>query len=123
MRRGVGNSAGWTCLLLACTAIALTVPAPPAAAQASGSASAGAELARAWCSECHEVEPGPRSEEPSLLPAFRDVAADPAMTEMAFRVFLRTPHGGMPDIRVTPEQAGDLYAYLELLRQMGAKGR
>jgi hypothetical protein len=56
--------------------------------------------------------------EPSLTdaPPFQAVADDPAATEMALRVFLRTPHATMPDLRQTPEQTDDLIACILSLK-------
>lgn len=82
----------------------------------AGDPAAGSALAQAWCSECHEIGAGPSPGEPSLLPAFRDIARERTLSEIGFRAFLQTPHGGMPNIMVSHEQAGDLYAYIASLR-------
>jgi len=104
---------------LVAAALTLLLLSAPALAQAPmpGDPEAGRALAEDWCAECHEVGPATDTREPSLLPRFADVADDRAMTELAFRVFLQTPHGGMPNFRVDAEQAGDLYAYLITLRR------
>jgi hypothetical protein len=50
------------------------------------------------------------------VPAFQAVADDPAVTEVALRAFLQTPHANMPDVRLPPEQIDDLIAYLLTLK-------
>ena len=98
-------------------ALALLLAGGSAAAQGlPGDPERGRAIAEAWCLECHEVGPGVR--EPSLTdaPPFQAVADDPAATETALRVFLRTPHATMPDLRPTPEQTDDLIAYILSLK-------
>jgi len=102
--------------------LALLPAGRPALAQPipGGEVAEGRALAREWCAACHDVEPAGRGAplaEPSLLPRFADVAQDPSFTRLAFGVFLQTPHGGMPDFIVPPEQAADLYAYISSLKQ------
>jgi mono/diheme cytochrome c family protein len=90
----------------------------------------GQALAERWCVDCHEVEAGSRQtsaiENPNPqnpngpaiveVPAFQAVADDPAVTEVALRAFLQTPHANMPDVRLPPEQIDDLIAYLLTLK-------
>lgn len=103
--------------------------APPAGAQQPlpGDPARGAVLAGAWCAECHDVGQDRQARPTRATPGFRQVAKDPAFSEPAFRSFLQTTHGGMPDIRLSAEQAGDLIAYLMVLRDTppgsGAGGR
>ena len=76
----------------------------------------GERLAKQWCAECHAVEPGGRNNELMNVPSFQAVADDPAVTEIALRAFLQTPHRGMPDFRFTPEETDGIVAYLLSLR-------
>lgn len=85
------------------------------AAQLPGDPFLGREIAESWCAECHNTLPsgidlleGP--------PAFQAVADDPAVTEIALRAFLRTPHSDMPDVMPTPEQTDHLIAYILSLK-------
>ncbi len=75
----------------------------------------GREIAETWCAECHNILPGgiDMLEGP---PAFQAIADDPAVTEVALRAFLRTPHVDMPDVMPTPEQTDDLIAYILSLK-------
>jgi mono/diheme cytochrome c family protein len=91
--------------------------AGPAAAQGlPGDPAEGRRLAESWCAECHEVAPNANSPDWLSAPPFQALADDPAVTEMALRVFLRTPHQSMPDIRLTAEQTNDMIAYILSLR-------
>ena len=81
-----------------------------------GDPAAGAELARAWCAACHEVEAGIRGPGLFAAPAFQDVADDPAATELALRVFLQSPHFEMPNEQLTPAQMDDVISYILKLR-------
>lgn len=76
----------------------------------------GEELARAWCSECHQVERN-RLAEPILdIPSFTALARAPATTEVALRAFLRSPHPSMPNIKLTPTDTDEIVAYILSLR-------
>jgi mono/diheme cytochrome c family protein len=77
-----------------------------------GDPTAGAGLAKSWCGACHEVEPGIRGPGVFGAPAFQDVADDPAATELALRVFLRTPHSEMPNEQLSPDQTDDVISYI-----------
>ncbi len=87
-----------------------------AAEQMLGNATEGLKFARDHCASCHQVEPG---EAPAFIPAgksFPEVAADPKMTALSLRVFLRTPHIDMPDFKLTEEQTDDIVAYILSLK-------
>jgi mono/diheme cytochrome c family protein len=99
-----------------CT-LALLLAGGSAVAQGlPGDPERGRAVAETWCVECHEVGPGVRGPSRTAAPPFQAVADDPAATEMALRVFLRTPHAMMPDLRLAPEQADDLIAYILSLK-------
>ena len=89
-----------------------------AAEDLPGDPVAGEDLAERWCAECHQIA----GEPPMMVlegdpPAFPAVAADPAVTEIALRAFLQTPHANMPNIRLTEGQTGDIVAYILSLRR------
>ena len=97
--------------------LALSSGAGPVTAQGlPGDPARGREIALEWCSECHEVMAGVREPWGTDAPPFQAVADDPAVTEMALRAFLQTPHTAMPDIRPTPQQTDDLIAYILSLK-------
>jgi hypothetical protein len=49
-------------------------------------------------------------------PAFQDVADDSAMTSLALRVFLRSPHEWMPDLMLSETETDDVIAYILSLK-------
>jgi len=99
-----------------CGLVAVLACASAAAQDLPGDPSLGRGIAERWCAECHVVEPSVR--EPGALnaPAFQEVSDDPAVTETALRAFLQTPHEGMPDVRLTSDEAGDIIAYILTLK-------
>ncbi|HET6519933.1 MAG TPA: cytochrome c [Geminicoccaceae bacterium] len=96
----------------------LTAAGPAAAADLPGDPVAGQDLAERWCAECHQIagEP-PEAVFEGEPPAFAAVADDPAVTEIALRAFLQTPHANMPNIMLTREQTDDIVAYILSLRR------
>ncbi len=82
-----------------------------------GDVAAGRELAATVCSACHAVDKGVRDATPGGPPAFQSLADDPAMTEIALRVFLRTPHRNMPNLMLADSEIDDVVAYIHSLRR------
>jgi mono/diheme cytochrome c family protein len=78
--------------------------------------SRGHELAKAWCTQCHAVERGQLVGPFADIPSFVAVARQTSTTGPALHAFLTTPHGDMPDVKLTPSQLGDLIAYILSLR-------
>jgi mono/diheme cytochrome c family protein len=91
-------------LALACPASAVEVDREP-----------GFQVAQQICAECHGIGIGLLSPNP-MAPSFFVIANRPAMTEIAFRAFLRTTHQNMPDLIIRSEQVEDLLAYLRSLK-------
>lgn len=103
-------------VLGAALSVAATGAMAAAAEPVLGNAAAGQRLARVACARCHHVErTGPIAVFPAAKP-FRDIAADPKMTALSLRVFLRTPHIEMPDYILTEDQTDDLIAYILSLK-------
>jgi mono/diheme cytochrome c family protein len=75
----------------------------------------GQALAEQWCAECHAVKPGQASTNPDS-PPFPALAADPSITELSLRVFLRTPHATMPNLILKPGEMDALVAYFVSLK-------
>ena len=92
--------------------------AGPAPAQdLPGDAAAGRSLAVTVCAVCHAVgtvAPDAAADRP---PSFQSLADDPAMTALALRVFLRTPHRNMPNLILTEAESDDVIAYILALRR------
>ncbi len=86
--------------------------ARPSAGQETGDRVAGKAFALSFCVECHFVA-DEQVQFPSFdAPPFLEIAAEPSVTELSLRVFLRTPHNRMPDIILTPTQTDDVIAYI-----------
>ncbi|MDH3476573.1 MAG: cytochrome c [Rhodospirillales bacterium] len=93
------------------------VPSPgPALAQELGNAADGQRFSREVCAACHAVEKGDKMISLDGAPPFQDIADDPAASEVGLRVFLRSPHEGMPDLILSDEESDDVVAYILSLR-------
>lgn len=97
-------------------ALLLAVAAEASAEDLPGDAAAGRNLVESWCVVCHEVAPGLRGPGAFTAPAFQDVADDPAVTALALRAFLQTPHFDMPDVMLSPAETDDVISYILSLR-------
>jgi len=97
--------------------VAAAVAGPGAVAQSpSGDPVAGETLAREVCATCHQVDKGQHGTSLEGAPAFQDVADDPAVTSLALRVFLRSPHEAMPDFILSDTETEDVITYILNLR-------
>lgn len=83
-----------------------------------GDPALGRALALKACVECHEIEPGERDAQLPDPPSFRNLADNSAMTPLALRVFLTTPHANMPNLILTDAEVDDVIAYI-----LGMKGQ
>jgi mono/diheme cytochrome c family protein len=97
-------------LLLACGA------SPALAAGDRIDTSPGHQLATAWCARCHAVERGDFASPEPDVPSFAAVGSDDRLTETAIRVFLRTDHPRMPNIKLSQAETDQLVDYLLSLR-------
>ena len=82
----------------------------------SGDPIAGARLAQDVCATCHQVERDQHGVSLEGAPAFQDVADDPAVTSIALRVFLRSPHEVMPNFMLSETETDDVIAYILSLK-------
>ena len=102
--------------ILASTLAASLVGARPAMAAGDSVVPVeGQRIAREICAECHTVDPGD-FEEFDVVPSFARIAADPAVTEISLRIFLRTPHWSMPNIMLTPAETTEIVDYILSLK-------
>jgi mono/diheme cytochrome c family protein len=102
------------------TLLALLTGAP-AAAQAQeegvpGDPRVGQTAAKRLCAECHRIEAGEPTPPGVDAPSFQDVARTQGMAPIALYVWLHSPHPTMPHIRLEPEEAEDVVAYIWSLR-------
>lgn len=100
-------AAALTALLIGFAVVAQTVAGDPIA---------GERFAQEICVTCHQVEPGRHGVSLDGAPAFQDVADDPAVTSLALRVFLRSPHETMPDFMLSETETDDVIAYILSLK-------
>ena len=82
-----------------------------------GDPAAGKDLVERWCIACHEVGPGLHGRGVFSAPAFQDVADDPAVTALALRAFLQTPHFEMPNFMLSPVETDNVISYILTLRK------
>ncbi len=79
-------------------------------------AARGHSLARAWCASCHAVEAGDPAAPFADVPGFTAIARLPTTTSSSLHAFLATPHGDMPDIKLTSAEIDAVAAYILSLK-------
>jgi mono/diheme cytochrome c family protein len=89
--------------------MALTTPTPIHAQDSGGNIASGRTLARAWCAQCHRIEPGASG---IFAADFGEVANLPSTTALSLRVFLQSNHKEMPNFSLKPAEADDIIAYI-----------
>jgi mono/diheme cytochrome c family protein len=99
------------------TGIAITIPVCFAAAQEMGDAKAGFAYASQACTECHAVRTGERVSPNTTAPAFELIANTRGMTDLALRVWFRSPHPSMPNLILSENQGDDVIAYIQSLKK------
>jgi mono/diheme cytochrome c family protein len=87
-----------------------------ALAQSEGDPRIGRLLATKLCSSCHRVLPMtyPDRNDP---PSFQSIADLSSTTGLSLNVFLHSNHKNMPDIMLSPDDSGNLIAYILSLKQ------
>lgn len=90
---------------------------PAGAQDLPGDPVLGRALATKVCVECHAVERGDRRGALPDPPAFQSLADDAAMTPLALRVFLTSPHVNMPNLILTDAEVDDVIAYIHSLKR------
>lgn len=76
----------------------------------------GRQLAADLCSGCHLVTPEQRGPVSDGVPAFAQLAADPAITEERLRSFIIDPHPPMPSVSLTAPELEAIVAYIRSLK-------
>jgi mono/diheme cytochrome c family protein len=85
-------------------------------AQSAGDPQRGKAYSQKYCSDCHAVTPDGGKSPDAKAPPFTVAANTKGMTAMALSVWLQTGHPTMPNIRLRPETASDIIAYILSLR-------
>jgi mono/diheme cytochrome c family protein len=100
--------------LAAVTAPTLATPMPIQAQDVGGDVGSGRALARAWCAQCHRVEPGRHG----IFEAdFGEVANLSSTTALSLRVFLQSSHKEMPNVTLKPAEIDDIVSYILSLKR------
>jgi mono/diheme cytochrome c family protein len=78
--------------------------------------SVGRHLAETVCSACHQIDAysqglGPNPDAPNFV----DISRMPSMSELAIKVFLRSPHPSMPNIILSAKEIDSVAAYIRSL--------
>lgn len=97
--------------------VLLILAAADARAAEMGDAARGLDYARVYCAECHGVEPAEMVSPFSEVPAFREIANTPGISELALVSFFQTTHPTMPDLVMPSADVRDLIAYFTSLRR------
>jgi mono/diheme cytochrome c family protein len=86
-------------------------------AQDVGDIQQGRQLALDVCASCHAVRAGETQSSLAAAPSFEAVANTPGMTAAALGFWLTVhSHPTMPMIRLSPQEVGDVSAYILSLR-------
>jgi mono/diheme cytochrome c family protein len=95
--------------------LALLAAMPPAAAQqAAPDPAAGLELASQLCTACHIV--GTERVGSDVAPPFLAIARNPEITVTELHGWIGARHPRLPNLALSPQQAADINAYLDTLR-------
>lgn len=78
-------------------------------------AEAGYQIARQWCSPCHQIGKKPMPN--PISPPFADIARMPSTTAISLNAFLSTPHHRMPDYKLTRREIADVSAFILRFRE------
>jgi mono/diheme cytochrome c family protein len=95
------------------TGIVASLASTPYARAQSADPMIGQRLAASVCVECHRIDADtPPKNSNAQAPSFVDVARLPSTTELAIKVFLRTPHANMPNLILSPTEIDSVAAYI-----------
>ena len=96
--------------------LVLVAWAAPAPAQDRTDVSGGHDLARAWCAQCHGVEPGEQTGAYETPPSFQSFAHNPEITETSLKAYLQSTHPLMPQVKLKPDEIDEIVAYILSLK-------
>ena len=77
-----------------------------------GNPDRGFEFAKQSCAGCHAIQPKQHLSPVAAATSFQKVSEVGGMTEMALRVFFRTPHKNMPNLIIAGEDQDNVIAYI-----------
>ncbi|WP_439577897.1 c-type cytochrome [Elioraea sp.] len=99
------------------TLLAAVLAAPALTQTGPGDPVQGRTIAERWCASCHLVSPRPVGPVGDGATTFQSIAERATTTALSLRVFLRTPHGRMPDLNLSQAETDDLISYILSLRR------
>ena len=102
--------------MLLAMVLSIALPLRPAGAQNVGDISAGRELAKTWCDNCHVVDPAQQQGTSTGAPPFTAIARMKSTTILSLAAFLQTPHNRMPDLHLSRNEIDDVSAYILSLK-------
>ena len=76
----------------------------------------GKVIAQVWCGNCHRVDPADPRGAHDATPSFETIARKKSTTAASLAAFLKTQHGGMPDLTLSRNEIDDVSAYILSLR-------
>ena len=101
-------------MIVLTVSLGMTLAIAAARAQdTGGNAASGRALAKAWCAECHRVEPDAPG---ASVADFAEVANLLSKTALSLKVFLQSSHKDMPNLILKPGEAEDIIAYILSLK-------
>jgi mono/diheme cytochrome c family protein len=79
----------------------------------------GQVIAYVWCSNCHRIDPTASGTAHDATPSFATIAGKNRQPPLPLATFLKTRHGGMPDLTLSRAEIDDVSAYILSLRGHG----
>lgn len=76
----------------------------------------GKVIAQVWCGNCHLVDTADQRATHDATPSFATIAGKKSTTATSLAAFLKTRHGGMPDLTLSRDEIDDVSAYILSLR-------
>ena len=107
-------------LFVLCVVAALFSPVPwgsHGSAETDQGTVIGAEVARAWCTECHAVGSQITGTVLIDVPTFYQIANRTGQSAQRIKNFLIDPHPPMPNLHLSQEQMRNLATYILSLKR------
>jgi mono/diheme cytochrome c family protein len=106
---------GFSRLILAVGATAISTCILAAAPAVAADASNGKRLAERWCTGCHLASPS-QTTATDQVPPFATIAKMPDFNAAKIALFLLDPHPKMPNMNLSRTEAADIAAYIATLK-------
>ena len=103
-------------LRIAGAGLALSAMLAAAASAQAHDIANGKVIAQVWCGNCHRVDRTSGNAAHDATPSFGAIADKKSTTAASLAIFLKTRHGGMPDLTLSRHEIDDVSAYILSLR-------